>query len=212
MRRKLLTTALIASGAAFLIAAGPKADLNQDGQVTKAEFTQTALDKFATADTNSDNMLDKAERKALREARRDQRDAKRFERLDANGDGALTPDEIAAKRDERDAKRDARRAEMLKKYDTNLDGELSEAERTVLKAERQEKRAAKKAERAEGGKKRRGDRPKADANEDGMISLDEHLAMSDQLFARMDANGDGVLTEGEGRKRKGRKGRKGKRG
>jgi len=42
MTRKLLKAALLASGAALLIAAGPKADLNQDGQVTKAEFTESA--------------------------------------------------------------------------------------------------------------------------------------------------------------------------
>ena len=67
-----------------------------------------------------------------------------------------------------------------------------------------------------GGKKgkrgKRGERADADTNGDGFISLDEHLAVSDQLFTRLDANADGVLTEGEGRKRKGKRGGWGKRG
>jgi len=34
------------------------------------------------------------------------------------------------------------------------------------------------------------------------------MAVSERLFARMDANGDGVLTKGEGRKRKGKRDKK----
>ena len=41
-----------------------------------------------------------------------------------------------------------------------------------------------------------------------MISRAEYDAATDALFNRMDANGDGVLTEGEGRKRRGRKGKR----
>lgn len=96
------------------------------------------------------------------------------------------------------------RAKALEKYDTNLDSELSEAERTVMKAERAEKRGDRKARK----KDRRADRPKVDANGDGLVSMEEHMAVTEQLFARMDANGDGVLTKGEGRKRKGKRGPK----
>ena len=46
MTRTLLKTALIASTSILLMAAGPKADLNQDGQVTKAEFTEAATAHF----------------------------------------------------------------------------------------------------------------------------------------------------------------------
>lgn len=79
MRHTLLKTALIGSGAALLIAAGPKADLNQDGQVTKAEFTQAAQSKFFATDTNNDGLLTEAERKAHRQAMRENRKDKRFE-------------------------------------------------------------------------------------------------------------------------------------
>jgi len=147
MTHRLLSTAIIASGAALLIAAGPKADLNQDGEVTKAEFTQAAQSKFFATDTNNDGLLSQDERKAHRQAMRENRKDRRFERLDINA-----------------------------------------------------KRAAKK--------ERRKDRPKVDANGDGMISMEEHMAVSERLFARMDANDDGVLTKGEGRKRKGKRGKK----
>lgn len=219
MKRTFLTTALIASGAALLIAAGPKADLNQDGQVTQAEFTQTAMDRFAAADTNGDNFLSEDERKALRETRKDKRADRRFDKLDADKDGNISRAEMDAKRSERGGKRDAkkaeRQAEMLKRFDTNLDGTLSESERVVMRAERDAKRAERKAERGEkqgDRKQRRAERPKPDANGDGFISLDEHLVVTEQLFARMDTNGDGVLEKGEGKKRKGRKGPKGERG
>jgi len=132
----------------------------------------------------------------MRENRKD----RRFERLDINGDGLLSRDEMDARGEKRKGKKEARREKAMLKFDTNLDGKLSDAERTVMKAERKAKRAAKK--------ERRKDRPKVDANGDGMISMEEHMAVSERLFARMDANDDGVLTKGEGRKRKGKRGKK----
>jgi len=203
MTRTLLKTALIASSAVLLMAAGPKADLNQDGQVTKAEFTEAAKTHFYAADANGDSLLTKEERKAFRAAKKAEHKEKRFQKLDTNGDGSITREEIAAADAEKQARRAEKKAKKLEKYDTNLDGELSEAERVVMKAEKGEKRG-------KGKRGKRGERPNPDANGDGFISLDEHLAMSDQLFTRLDANADGVLTEGEGRKRKGRRG--GKRG
>ncbi len=207
MKRTFLTTALIASGGALLIAAGPKADLNQDGQVTKAEFTQSAESRFYATDTNGDGFLTEEERKAHKDASREDRKDKRFAELDTNGDGLLSRAEIEARADEREARKDARRKELLQKFDTNLDGELSEAERTVMKAERKEKWAEKKLEWKD-RRAKRGQRPKVDANDDGLISFEEHTAVTEQLFARMDANGDGVLTKGEGKKRRGRRGDK----
>ena len=213
MTRTLLKTALIASSAVLLMAAGPKADLNQDGQVTKAEFTDAAKAHFLAADTNGDSLLSEDERKAAREAKVDEFKDKRFDSLDANGDGAISRDEMDAVGEKLKARRDAHKSKVLERYDTNLDGELSDAERTVMRSEFE----AKAGEKGKGGGKKgkrgkRGERADADTNGDGFISLDEHLAVSDQLFTRLDANADGVLTEGEGRKRKGKRGGWGKRG
>jgi len=207
MRRILIKTALIASGATLLIAAGPKADLNQDGQVTKAEFTQSAESRFYAADADNDGFLTKDERKGHKETMREDFKNQRFAKLDTNGDGLLSKDEMDARGDSRKARKEARRNARLEKFDTNLDGELSEAERTVMKAERDEKRSEMKAQRKD-KKAKRAKRPKIDANGDGLISFDEHMSVSEQLFTRMDANADGVLTKGEGKKRRGKRGQK----
>jgi len=219
MPRKTLMTALLGTATLALIAASPAADLNKDGVVTQPEFVATALNNFTSADVDGDGFLTKEEHKALRksqsEARQAARADRRFEKLDANGDGAITREEAdaaqAARMEERGEKREARRAEILEKYDTDQNGELSEAERQQLRAEGKKMRKARGfrgKDKADGKRSeaRREGRPKLDADADGMISQAEYLAMADTLFARMDANGDGQLEKGEGRK-----GKKGKR-
>jgi hypothetical protein len=84
------------------------------------------------------------------------------------------------------------------------------AERESRSEDRKAKRDGMRGDRKRGKKGKRSQRPNPDANGDGFVSLDEHLAVSEKLFARLDANDDGVLTKGEGRKRRGRRG--GKRG
>ena len=71
-----------------------------------------------------------------------------------------------------------------------------------MKAEIGEKRGGLKGKR----RGKRAERPQMDTNGDGLVSLDEYMAISEQLFTRMDANADGVLTKGEGQKRKGKRG------
>lgn len=204
MTRSLLKTVLLVSGAAVLIAASPKADLNQDGQVTKAEFTQSAESRFYAIDANNDGFLSQDERKAHKAAKQESRKDKRFAKLDTNSDGFLSRDEVDAADAKKSAGKDKLRAKMMEKFDTNLDGEISDAERTVMKAELAEKRGNRKGKRGE----KRSKRPVLDVNGDGLVSLEEHMSVSEQLFARMDANADGVLTKGEGGKRKGKRGKK----
>ena len=208
MSRTLIKTLLLASVAAVLIAAGPKADLNQDGQVSKAEFTQAAESRFYATDTNNDGFLSEEERKAQKEADLQNHQDQRFSKLDTNGDGLLSRDEMSAGNEKRKSHMEQRRAQMetrrkafMERYDTNLDGSLSDAERTVMKAEIGEKRGGLKGKR----RGKRAERPQMDTNGDGLVSLDEYMAISEQLFTRMDANADGVLTKGEGQKRKGKR-------
>lgn len=217
MSKLLLKSALIASAATLLMGAGPKADLNKDGQVTKAEFMESAQTHFASVDADADGFLTKEERKSHRAAKADEMKNKMFDRLDTDGDGAVSRAEMNAVGEKMRTRRNARKEKVMERYDTNLDGELSDAERTVMKAERESRSEDRKAKRdgMRGDRKRgswgkRSQRPNPDANGDGFVSLDEHLAVSEKLFTRLDANDDGVLTKGEGRKRRGRRG--GKRG
>lgn len=227
MTRILLKTALIASGAALLIAAGPKADTNQDGQVTKAEYTEFAESRFYATDSNYDGLLSEEEREAFSIAERTNGKTEVFNKIDSDGDGLLSRDEVKAASKSREGRKDERNQKLLEEYDTNLDGTLSETERTLIKSELKDKLTEKKAERGDssdrgdrGDKSERsedGDRgernekrtkgPKLDADGDGFISLDEHMTVVDQLFTRLDANADGVLTKGEGKSRNGKRGR-----
>lgn len=67
------------------------ADTDGDGRISKAEAQAMGHGgerMFDMADTNHDGMLDKAEIQAAL--------TQRFQRMDANGDGVVTPEERAA--------------------------------------------------------------------------------------------------------------------
>jgi len=187
----ILASTLICASTAF---AGPKADTNQDGQVTLAEFQAAANGKFITADANLDNQLDSGEIASLRQKRKEKRQAARFERQDLNGDKVLTEDEVSQAKSAREVKRQLKR---LERFDTNQDGTVDEAEKAVAKAARKQARSERKGERKS--------RIRRDANGDGIVTRAEYDAATSALFTRMDANSDGVLTKGEGRKRKHRR-------
>lgn len=203
----LSTAGLLCAGIAI---ASPKADINNDGQITQAEFLAEADTRFNATDTNFDGLLTKEEIKAAREAKRAERKAK----IDTNGDGTISDAEKDAAKALRKEKKQARK---LAKLDTNGDGTISDAEKDAAKALRDERRAERKAKKKErkaekGEKGRKGEKRalRGDTNEDGVISRAEFDTATIALFERLDANADGVLTEGEGKKRRGKKG--GKRG
>jgi Ca2+-binding EF-hand superfamily protein len=101
-----------------------------------------------------------------------------FEEVDANADGKLTPEEIAAHAKARfDAK------------DTNGDGALSAEE---ISADMQ----AKQAERM--GKRAKHMIVERDANDDGMLSFDEMQPKKQgRMFDRLDADNDGAISTEE---------------
>lgn len=106
-----------------------------------------------------------------------QRSGERFERLDANNDGELTLEEMTAKQ-----------AAMIEEADADGNGAVSKAEMRAF-------REAKRAER------------NPDRNDDGVIDRTEFLNAAQDRFDRLDADGDGLLSEDE-RPRKGRWGRR----
>jgi len=201
----LKTVTLTAFGLAGLSAvaiAKPKADIDQNGEISQAEFIAHANQKFSDTDTNFDGVLSQDEIKAHREAKRAERRDKKFGKLDGNNDGFISQNEYGSAGTDKKAKREARR---LEKADSNKDGVIDEAEKAAMQAKRAEKRAEREAKR--GDKPRGKNRVKRDANGDGFVTQAEHEEAVLAIFARLDANGDGVLTKGEGKKRRWKKGR-----
>lgn len=108
-----------------------------------------------------------------------------FDRMDANGDGKVTADEL-----------NERHEALIEAADADGDGAVTEAE---MQAFHQAKRAEWRAKN------------NPDTNGDGLVSRQEFQAASDKRFDRMDKNGDGVLSEDERPQRRGHH-RRGKRG
>ncbi|WP_168199218.1 EF-hand domain-containing protein [Pseudorhodobacter turbinis] len=123
-----------------------------------------------------------------------------FAQADANADGKVTKDEIAAFH-----------SAQIAAMDTDNDGNISEAEMIAAHEQR-------KAERQARGVKRMMER--MDANDDGVVSLAEMappMDRGDKMFDRVDTDGDGAISKAEAdaakekmSKRKGNGGHKGK--
>lgn len=104
-----------------------------------------------------------------------------IEEVDANQDGSITKDEMAAHRTQR-----------FLGADTNGDSLVSAEEfEAFTDAERERKRTERRAKRF----------AKMDANGDGLISVEENAAAKskrmDRMFDRMDKDDDGVISEAE---------------
>lgn len=104
----------------------------------------------------------------------------------------------------------ARADARFDRLDTNKDGQLSAEERKAgMDAARQamtERKGGELQDFMPGGRRggaRMGERmmKRVDTNGDGMISKAEHRAMVEMRFARMDADKDGTIEAGEGRKK-----------
>ncbi|SHH60834.1 EF-hand domain-containing protein [Cognatishimia maritima] len=99
-----------------------------------------------------------------------------FEQLDANGDGQVTKEEMAA-----------HATAHFGEVDTDGDGKLSAEELTAATEANRAKRIAKMIERH-------------DENGDGMLDQAEMMPKGDRaerMFARLDANEDGMISAEE---------------
>ena len=97
----------------------------------------------------------------------------RFERIDGDGDGRITLDDIRE-----------RRARRFAEADGNRDGDLSLEELEVMIEKRRKEHMARRHARL-------------DVNGDGVVSADEFSTAGDHWFNRADANNDGAVTRDE---------------
>lgn len=104
----------------------------------------------------------------------------KFESMDTNGDGKISPDEHAAAA-----------TRMFDKMDTNKDGKVTAAEMTAA----HQQIAGKKAEK---GELSATDKiKKFDTNGDGVLTADEFDAAAHLMFEIMDTDHDSYLTSTE---------------
>lgn len=101
---------------------------------------------------------------------------------DSNNDGVVTRAEF-----------DASRAARFQALDTNRDGQLTREEMRAGRGER-----GGRGHHGRGGHRgMHGGFERADANNDGNITREEFLSRPTQMFARLDANHDGVISANE---------------
>ena len=117
------------------------------------------------------------------EGRGEGRGGGHWDKMDVNGDGELSADEM-----------DAKTAEFLSKADTDGNGAISKAE---IKAFHEARRAERKEAR------------NPDKNGDGVVDRTEYLNAAQERFDKMDKDGNGVISEDEQRQRRGRGHRRG---
>lgn len=148
----LLSVAL--AGTALAGPMGARADINKDGQLTKAELTAHTDQRFATIDANNDGQIQTTEMEAAKQARQAKRAERREARsgeavanqpgekwagrragkrgqIDANGDGIIDREEFGAMALKR-----------FDKTDANSDGVVTRDERAAVREAREARKAS----------------------------------------------------------------------
>ncbi|MBT8455508.1 MAG: EF-hand domain-containing protein [Alphaproteobacteria bacterium] len=145
MKTKTVMTLLIAALASTALvvpmaeARGPQGgpvsfetfDADGDGKVTQAEFDAFRATRFAERDTDGDGFLSAEEIAASMQREMGPRAERMIERMDANGDGLIAPDELGPRGD---------RGNMIARLDTDGDGAVSEEEFEAMKMRRADMR------------------------------------------------------------------------
>ena len=115
-------------------------DSDGDGIITRAEADAPRLERFSAADTDGDGALTQAELEAFAEAERErrmaERKARRFARMDSDGNGTISIEEFSK-----------RSAGRFDRWDANNDGSVTVEEIEAARAARAEWRENRRAER-----------------------------------------------------------------
>lgn len=113
MRKTLVAGALaaltLAAGGAALAQQSPerpharalRADTDGDQRLSRAEFVNARVERLTATDANRDGSVTREEMRGAAQARRAQRADARFDRLDADDDGAISKSEFDARREHR---------------------------------------------------------------------------------------------------------------
>ena len=218
-------------------------DTNGDGRISLDEYVAAASTRFKSIDTRNKGSIDAADIASSPAAveRIDHRAESfvkhldtagngyvtkdeylaaaqnRFARMDSNGDGKLSPDELASPHDNHGGKQGkaggvhaAFGQKYFDKLDTNHDGVVSKDEfmaaasakfaqfdtagdgkvtaAEIESAPKTQERAVRMADRFV---------KRMDANGDGVVTQDEFVAAAKARFARLDKNSDGYLDADE---------------
>jgi Ca2+-binding EF-hand superfamily protein len=169
-----------------------------DRTLTQEEFDTRTRERFARFDANSDGVIDAAEVEAVlkgrsaRFARMDEFRQKRIvARWDGDRDGKATRDEFLATVKRRFAA-----------FDLNGDGRITEEDlppimrgRDVLKGDGTVPQLGRRMER--GGAGMMAELRSADANKDGVVTLDEVVARAASRFDALDRSKDGSVDQGD---------------
>lgn len=229
-----------------------KMDTNQDGRISLEEYVAAASARFKSIDMQNKGAVDAADLAASPVAlQRDEKIATalvkhmdasgkgyisqddvvaaaqaRFARMDKNGDGKLTPDELtapghharaklastdaAASNPQWQQKRAAFKQTYFDRIDTNHDGVITQDEYIAAATTRFNKadstgsgeltaQQIASSPRTVAREQRFAAREvkHMDSNGDGVVSQDEYIAAAKSRFAKLDKNGDGFIDADE---------------
>lgn len=197
MKKKIslltLAAALVAVPVLAAQGAGPKADADANGVVTRAEAQAKAVQMFAKMDANKDGKIDATDRAA----KRAEMQAAMFAKLDANKDGSVSKAEWDQNSADRQAKRAEKRAAWAeKRADGAAAGEPGKRGGHGMRGGHGGKRGG---HHGMGG----GMGMKADTDGDKAISQAEFQTAALARFDASDANKDGQVTAEERKAQRG---------
>lgn len=168
-----VTLALVTAGAVMAQSAdrpvrGVRADADNDGRLSRAEFVDARLARLTAIDADRDGSVSAEERQSGIDTRRNQRASSRFEALDKDGNGSISREEFTTAREAR-----GDRAERGGRHGMRQGGHRG------------------------GGRRGHGGEWGPNAEARGPLSIAEVQTRLTTQFARVDANSDGYITAEE---------------